>query len=110
MLSNDDLSKIKKIIREEVGNEVKNASQTLESQIRLSRMQIQNDIASLEDRVKNLEVRTSSVESKAVSIEKKLGKVQKTLDIAIRMFDEADIKLHKRVKKIEEHLGLTSKN
>ena len=57
MLTNADLSAIKKIIREEVGNEVKDAKQTLEAEIRLSTIQIQSDINDLEDRMKNVEIR-----------------------------------------------------
>lgn len=107
MLTKDDLKEIKKIMREEVGNEVKSSSQTLESQIRLSRMQIQSDIASVEDRVKNLEIKLVEIDKE---LNRKINRVQKTLNIAIKMFDETDVKHNKRISLIEDHLGLTSKN
>lgn len=48
MLTPSDLKAIKKIVREEVEIEVKDSTRTVESQIRFSRMQVQNDLRELD--------------------------------------------------------------
>ena len=47
------------------------------------------------------------VEKKIKPIKKDLGYLRKTLDLTVKNFDEGDIKLEKRVRKIEEHFSLT---
>ena len=110
MLTKDDFSSIKKIIREEIGNEVKDAVSTLESKIIISLMQTQSSIGDLEDRIKNLAIKLDGVDKNVKENKKNIGKLQKTLDVAIKMFNEDDVKLEKRVRKIETHLRLPSKN
>ncbi len=56
MLTTDDLKTIRKIIREEIENEVKVAKLDLDAEIRRSRMLVQEDIGELKDRIKNLEI------------------------------------------------------
>ena len=41
MLTKPDIAQIRKVVREEVETEVKDSTRNLESQIRLSRMQVQ---------------------------------------------------------------------
>lgn len=43
-------------------------------------------------------------------VKKRVKRIEKTTDVMIKVFDREDVKLHKRVTKIEEHLGFTSKN
>lgn len=56
--------------------------------------------------VVNQEVDTV-VEKKLKPIKKDLRYLRKTLDLTVKNYDEGDIELGKRVKKIEEHIGLT---
>jgi len=39
------------------------------------------------------------------TLKKDMRYVKKTIDIMVRMFNEDDVKLRKRVEKIEDHLG-----
>lgn len=55
MLTKTDLSKIKKVVRDEVVSESKTTNLGLRSEIKMARMQIQNELRSLTDRVKDLE-------------------------------------------------------
>ena len=50
--------------------------------------------------------RLDSLEKGQKSQRKSSKKLQKTLDVVIDTFDRGDIHLHKRVKRIETHLGL----
>jgi len=43
-------------------------------------------------------------------LEKDIKDVKKTVDAMARLLDSADVKLEKRVQRIEEHLSLTDKN
>ena len=53
------LKEIRKIVREEVENEVSATKEDLDSTIRESRMQVQEDIREVGDRMKNLEIRVT---------------------------------------------------
>lgn len=41
-------------------------------------------------------------------LKKSVRKIEKTLDIAIKTFDDQDVKMAKRVTKIEQHLNFPS--
>lgn len=41
-------------------------------------------------------------------LKKSVKKIEKTLDIVIKTFDDQDVKMAKRVTKIEQHLNLPS--
>lgn len=43
-------------------------------------------------------------------VKTRVKKIEKNVDVMARLFDAEDVKLAKRVSKIEEHLGLPSKN
>ena len=103
----DQLGKlVRKIVREEVETEVKDSTRTLENQIRLSRMQVQNDINELDDRMKNVEIRVDVVGKGVEDIKKRVKKIEKDVNLIGRLFDEGDVKLERRVKRIEQHLVL----
>lgn len=51
------LKEIRKIVREEVGNEIQASKDDLDSTIREARMRVQMDIREQADRTKNLEIR-----------------------------------------------------
>ena len=113
MLTKNDLDQIRKVVRQEVKIEVKDSTQTLESQIRLSRMEVQASIAELDDRVKNVEVRQDDTVNKVDNIQKgvdglskKVSKIQKTQDTMLDLLDREQMEQRKRIVRLEEHIGL----
>ncbi|PIR79777.1 MAG: hypothetical protein COU25_03665 [Candidatus Levybacteria bacterium CG10_big_fil_rev_8_21_14_0_10_35_13] len=110
MLTKSDLTQIRKVVREEVVTEVKDSTRTLDSQIRMSKMQVQHDISDLDDRMKNVEVRLDGVEGKIDKLDKKttkMGKdILKMLETVSYTLDKQTMEVGKRVTKIEQHLGL----
>ncbi|MDZ7586763.1 MAG: hypothetical protein U0946_03320 [Patescibacteria group bacterium] len=99
MLTKTDLSKIKKVVRDEVVSESKNTNLGLRSEIKLSRMQIQDDLVTLSDRVKNLEQQSRETG-------KDVKKIRKNIDIIIDSFDRENLSLNRRVARVETHLQL----
>ena len=124
MLTKNDFDQIgklvQKIVRQEVKVEVKDSTRTLDSQIRLSRMQVQQDISELDDRMKNVEVGINTVDSRLNHVETRLDgiekditdvktgvrKTEKTVSLIAKNYDEGDVMLARRVKKLEQHVGL----
>lgn len=41
-------------------------------------------------------------------LKKKVNRIDKTVSLTVKNYDEVDVRLEKRVRKIEEHIGLTS--
>ena len=104
---------VRKIVREEVETETKDAVQTLRTEIKESRMRVQSDIRNLDDRVKNVEVRMDGLENKINGIEKDLKdvkkrvrKTEKTVDVMIDQFDRGIVGTQKQVTKTEDHLQI----
>jgi len=48
------------------------------------------------------------VEKKLKPIKRDLRYLKKTVDIIVKNYDEADVKIERRVRKIEAHIGLAS--
>jgi hypothetical protein len=99
MLTKQDLSQIKKAVRDEVTTEAKTTRINLRAEIKLSRIEIQNDLNDLTDRAKNLEQQTDETH-------KTVKKIDKKLDKFIDYFDQGNLALEKRTKRIEAHLQL----
>lgn len=110
MLTKTDIAQIRKVVREEVEAEVKDSTKTLESEIRLARMQIQNEINDLDDRMKNAEIRLDVVGKDVKDTQKRVKKIEKFVDIIARNYDYADVKIEKRVRRIEQHLAPPHEN
>jgi len=113
MLTKNDLDQIRKVIRQEVKVEVKDSTQTLESQIRLSRMQVQASIGEVDDRVKNVEIRQDDTVNKVDKIQKdidglskKVSKIQRTQNSMLDMLDGEQMTQRKRILRLEQHVGL----
>lgn len=82
----DQIGKIvRKVVREEVETEVTDAKKTLESQIRLSKLEIKSVISDLDDRVKNVEVTVSSLDKDIKDIKKRVRKTEKTVGVMLRI-------------------------
>ncbi len=41
-------------------------------------------------------------------LRKKVNRIDKTVSLTVKNYDEGDVKLERRVGKIEEHIGLTA--
>lgn len=96
MLTKTDLSAIRKVIREEVENETHAVRDEIQSDITMTRMRLQSELMEVKDRLKNLEIR--------------ITKMHKDLKEEIKMvshvLDKENMKTLKRVKTVEEHVGI----
>lgn len=99
MLTKQDLNQIKKVVRDEVVSEAKNTRRDLRSEIKLSRMEIQNDIHDLTGRVKNLEQQSEKTA-------KDIKKIKKDAAFTANFLDKEHLGLEKRVNRIETHLDI----
>lgn len=106
MLTKNDLSQIRKVIRQEVKVEVKDSTRTLDSQIRLSRMQVQANIGELDDRMKNVEIRLDDVGSQVKKTQKDVSQIKRNQDVMLDLLDKEQMQQRKRITRLEEHVGL----
>ncbi len=106
MLTKNDLNQIRKVIRQEVKVEVKDSTQTLGSQIRISRMQVQANIGELDDRMKNVEIRLDDVGSQVKKTQKDVSQIKRNQDVMLDLLDKEQMQQRKRIIRLEEHAGL----
>ena len=96
MLTKSDLKSIdtivKKRIREEVEAEIQNAKDDLQAEQKMNLIRTLTEIRKVQDRLKNVEI--------------KVGAIQRDLKSSIDFLDKFGLGIQKRVKRIEEHLGL----
>ncbi|GEM_PF-1217854 len=95
MLTKSDLSQIRKILREEVENEVRASKDELQADISMARMRVQNSVDELKDRIKNLEIKVTKMHKE----------LKEEIKIVSHVLDKENIKTLKRVEKIEHHPG-----
>ncbi|MDO8551829.1 MAG: hypothetical protein Q7S03_04095 [bacterium] len=62
MLTKVDLKKIQELLRAEIGNETASLKSDVLGEIKLARIEIQNDLREIEKRVKNTEIVTSKIQ------------------------------------------------
>lgn len=43
-------------------------------------------------------------------LKKKVNRIDKTVSLVVKNYDEGDVKLARRVKRVEEHLGITDQS
>ena len=96
MLTKEDVKELRNVFREEIEAEVGTMQDELTSQIVLTKMELRSDFGGVENRLKNVEI--------------KLGRLEKTVNVTIKMFNEDDTKLVRRIKNIESHLDIVPKN
>ena len=96
MLTKTDLQQIdnivKKRVREEIEQEVLNAKEELQADIKMSQIRVMEEVSNVKDRLKNLEIKASQI--------------QKDLKYAVDFLDREFMKDQKRVNRIEEYLKL----
>ena len=91
MLTKTDLNQIRGVVREEVDVVVGEKLKPIKTDL--------NQIGQVID---------EKLDYKLKPIKKDLRYLRKTVDLIVRDYDEADVKLERRVRKIEHHVGLTS--
>jgi hypothetical protein len=91
-LTNDDLKKIRGVVREEVEAEVGNAKRDLDSSISSVRLRNSYELNQVNNRLKNLEIGQR--------------KIQKDVEYTVDFMDKQDIKTEKRIEKVERKLNL----
>lgn len=105
MLTKQDLTQIRTVVREEVENEVKAAKEDLGADIIMARIRVQNDIEELKNRMKNVEIRFTGLETKITKMHKDL---KNEIKMVVEFLDKDNMKTVKRVMRIESHLGLAN--
>ncbi len=88
---------VRKVLREEIGNETQALKDDLQADINMSRIRVQNDISELKDRIKNLEIRLTTVHKD----------LKKEIKMVSYVLDKENMQTLKRVKRLEEHLELS---
>ncbi len=97
MLTPDDLKQMRKVMREEIENESQTIREELGSEIRMSRIRLQEDLEEVKDRVKNIDIRLTNVHK---DLKEEIKLVSHTLD-------KENMKTAKRVTRLEKHLELS---
>ncbi len=97
-LTKSDLSQIRGVVSEEVGGAEKRLEQKLGEKLEQK----------LEEKLeKKLE---QKFEQKLKPIKKDIRYIRKTVDLIAKNYDEGDVKLNRRVRKIEQHLAISKGN
>lgn len=60
----------------------------------------------LEEKLEPIKEDLGKLQKDMKGLKKKVNKIDKTVDIIARNYDKEDVKLQRRVSKIEEHLSL----
>ena len=100
MLTTDDLKAIQGLVREEIRREI--------DPLRNDVSELRVDVSSLKVDVSELRVDVSILKDDMKVAKRSIKKVEKTVDVMIDFFNTEDVKLKKRVEKIESHLGIVA--
>lgn len=106
MLNKQDLTSIRKVVREEVENETKIARTKLETDVKMSRIMIQSSLNQIEDRIKNIEISNSRSDKIILKIQEDVKKIIKDLAQTSDFLDKDNMVTLKRVNRIERFLHL----
>ncbi len=108
MLTQEDFSKLKRLVRDEVEAEGKNTRDELSYDIKTVRIELSNRIDTVGSRVKNLEIATNNLQKDMTTVKKDVKKLQKNVDGVINMADRGLLNTQKRVRIIETTLKIPS--
>lgn len=92
MLTKNDLTQIRKLVREEVEAEGENVRAEVNGEIKLAGIRTAVELREVSNRLKNLEITTR--------------KIQKDLKMTSNFLDKENLNTVKRVRIIEKHLGI----
>ncbi len=93
MLTKNDLTQIKKVVREEVEAEGENIRSEINSEIKLAGIRTTTELREINDRLKNQEVRSARMEKDIKSLQKDVRKMRKDLTKTINFFDKEGLNL-----------------
>lgn len=93
MLTKTDLNQIGQIIDERLEKGLK---------------PIKKDMSGMKQDVGTLKQDVGDLQKDMKYLKKKINRIDKTVSLTVRNYDEGDVRLERRVGKIEEHIGLTS--
>lgn len=68
---------------------------------------LEKSLGTIGQRLGTIEHRLDPIEKDLKYLKKKVNKMNKTLNIVAKNYDEGDIKLEKRIKRIERHMDIT---
>lgn len=94
MLTKTDLNQIRGVVYEEVDGITEDKLKPIRKELSQIGQVIDEKLAPIKKDLKYLK--------------KKVNRIDKTVNVIVENYDEADIKSGRRVRKIEEHIGLTS--
>lgn len=114
MLTKSDLSQIRKItqevvqktVREEVESESQTTRSEIQSEMKLMRMRIEERLYAIENKLKDVDIKTINLEKIMKNLYADMKKIKKDVSTMIERFDREDVRIEKRIQKIEEHLNL----
>ncbi len=92
MLTKSDLSEIRKVLREEIETESETTRTGLRAEIKLTKIELANRLDQVADKLKDQGIKTT--------------KIQKDIKIIINYFDSEELKLQKRLNRVEQRLDL----
>ena len=104
MLTKTDLSKIRKLVREEVEAEGENIRTEVNGEIKLAGIRTTTELQSVNNRLKNLEISSAKMGKDIQILKTDVKKVQKDLNKTSNFLDKENLQTVKRVRVIEEHL------
>ncbi len=71
---------------------------------------LEKRLGHIETRLGHVEQRFDPIEKGIKYLKKKVNRMNKTLDLVVKNYDEGDVKLERRVSRIEHHLALPHEN
>jgi len=102
MLTKEDLENIQILVRQEVRQEIRQEVEPLKSNI----VVLKDDTTFLKRDIVALKDDMTSLKKDMKLVKRNLSKLTKTVDVMINHFDVDQVKLEKRVKRVENHLNL----
>jgi hypothetical protein len=97
-MTKTDLSQIRTIFKEEIRDEVKKVVEDVLEQ------KLEQKIEPIREQLKSLK----PMSKKIVAMDKKINNLQEGQNTILKYIDEQDIRLEKRVNRIENHLHFSS--
>jgi hypothetical protein len=108
MLTKEDLSAIKDLIQSETRIIVQQETRAIIQQETRAIVQQETRAIIQQETRAIIQEELQPVKKDIKKIDRRLKRLTKTVDIMGRRFDEEDVNLHKRITKIEDHLGLAN--
>lgn len=98
MLTKNDLQAIKQVVKNEVDESIEKKVEPL---LQKELSPIKNDVEDIKDDIKTIKKEIKPIKS----MHRDIRKINKNVNAMLAMLNRDDMRLQKRVKKIEDHLG-----